>query len=384
MDHTDHADPGMNKREHDLIEAIYEAPLTEPVWSPSLKALRLALNAQGIVLLLRLPNEQDRGVIITDGLPGLEGEIGDNPYSDHFYSMDPFVNIPDNITVTLEEHLDMEALQASEFYRLSLEPFGIFHIAGIELSSGGDIDASLRLTRNKSEPGFSAEERALLNDLIPHLKRALRIHSRLESVSSEKELYAQAVSQLALATFFINENGLLVEANPMGERLLAANRGITLNAGKLSLRRPVDTQKLRAAIEAALKARARGDNVFAQAMPVYDQSGDCHLGLTVKPLAIKRHRESESEAVVAIFASDANARLDAPQAALTQLFGLTPAESRLATALANGLSLDDASKNLHISRNTARAHLRSIFSKTGVSQQTQLVSLILKSVAPLG
>ncbi len=374
----------MDDREHILLGAIYDAPLTEPVWIDFLQTIRRQLNADGAIIMLRLPNEIDSGVIIADGIPGLDGEIGDNPYSEQFYSIDPFVNIPDNTTVTLDEHLDMTALLDSDFYKLSMEPFGIHHIAGIELSSGSDIDASLRLTRNRGKEGFSDDDRALLNSLIPHLKRALRIHSRLESVSSEKELYAQAVSQLSVATFFLNEKQQLVDSNPMAERLLGANRGLTLKAGKLALQRPVDNQKLRSAIEAALDARMRKDTVFAQAMPVYDNSGECHLGLTVRPLAVKRHREHDDEAVIAIFVSDAAATIDAPHSSLTQLFGLTPAESRLATALANGLSLDEASAKLHISRNTSRAHLRSIFSKTGVNQQTQLVSLILKSVAPLG
>jgi DNA-binding CsgD family transcriptional regulator len=51
--------------------------------------------------------------------------------------------------------------------------------------------------------------------------------------------------------------------------------------------------------------------------------------------------------------------------------------------LANGLTLDQASAELGVSRNTARTHLRSLFSKTGVSRQTMLVRLILKSVANL-
>ena len=36
-----------------------------------------------------------------------------------------------------------------------------------------------------------------------------------------------------------------------------------------------------------------------------------------------------------------------------------------------------------IRRNTARAHLRAIFSKTGVRRQTELVRILLNSVAPL-
>ena len=69
--------------------------------------------------------------------------------------------------------------------------------------------------------------------------------------------------------------------------------------------------------------------------------------------------------------------------AAKQLFNLTPAETGLAIELANGFSLEEAAENLNIRRNTARAHLRSIFSKTGVRRQTELVRIILNSVAAL-
>ena len=67
-----------------------------------------------------------------------------------------------------------------------------------------------------------------------------------------------------------------------------------------------------------------------------------------------------------------------------QLFNLTPAETALALELANGLSLEEAAEELNIRRNTARAHLRSIFSKTGVRRQTELVRIMLNSVMALG
>jgi DNA-binding CsgD family transcriptional regulator len=51
--------------------------------------------------------------------------------------------------------------------------------------------------------------------------------------------------------------------------------------------------------------------------------------------------------------------------------------------LGGGLTLDEAAEELSISRNTARAHLRSIFTKTGVSRQTMLVRLIVTSLAQL-
>ena len=52
--------------------------------------------------------------------------------------------------------------------------------------------------------------------------------------------------------------------------------------------------------------------------------------------------------------------------------------------LARGLSLAEVSEAQSISQHTARAQLKSIFAKTGVSRQAELVRLILKSVASMG
>jgi DNA-binding CsgD family transcriptional regulator len=65
------------------------------------------------------------------------------------------------------------------------------------------------------------------------------------------------------------------------------------------------------------------------------------------------------------------------------LFELTPAEANLALLLARGLTLAEVSEAQNISPHTARAQLKSIFAKTGVSRQAELVRLILKSVASL-
>jgi len=59
-------------------------------------------------------------------------------------------------------------------------------------------------------------------------------------------------------------------------------------------------------------------------------------------------------------------------------------EDQAELALANGLTLDEAADGLHIRKNTARAHLRAIFSKIGVTRQTTLVRVLLSSVVWLG
>ena len=106
------------------------------------------------------------------------------------------------------------------------------------------------------------------------------------------------------------------------------------------------------------------------------------LSLLLRPLPLSDHG-SEPSPAVAVFISDPMAPRQAPSDVLIALFGLTPAESKLAIRLVNGQSLDEASESLNISRNTAKSHLSSVFSKTGVARQTQLIQLILNSVVTL-
>ena len=84
-----------------------------------------------------------------------------------------------------------------------------------------------------------------------------------------------------------------------------------------------------------------------------------------------------------IFITDPEAQSEAPAEVLQSLYGLTPAEAKLAALLAQGKSLTEAATELHVTQNTARTHLKHIFQKTGVNRQSELVKLILNSPASL-
>ena len=56
---------------------------------------------------------------------------------------------------------------------------------------------------------------------------------------------------------------------------------------------------------------------------------------------------------------------------LHRLFRLTPMETEIAL-LVDGLTLDEAAAATGITKNTARAHLRGIFAKTGATRQAVL------------
>jgi DNA-binding CsgD family transcriptional regulator len=73
-----------------------------------------------------------------------------------------------------------------------------------------------------------------------------------------------------------------------------------------------------------------------------------------------------------------NSDASAPDLAarLRELWGLTPAEASLVLTLLDSESLQSAADRLGISRNTAKTHLASAYSKIGVTRQSDLAKRI--------
>ncbi len=62
-------------------------------------------------------------------------------------------------------------------------------------------------------------------------------------------------------------------------------------------------------------------------------------------------------------------------------YELTSPEAQLAQYLVLGYTLEDIAQLRTVSRNTIKTQLQSLFSKTGTNRQSELVSLLLRSVA---
>ena len=112
--------------------------------------------------------------------------------------------------------------------------------------------------------------------------------------------------------------------------------------------------------------------------------GPGQFSVIVRPRRTARHGKPTLSPAVAVFISAETDRAQSPPSGdLRKLFDLTRKEAELAMCLTNGRSLREAAADLGITLNTARAHLRSIFAKTGIDRQAQLLRAILRSVAAL-
>jgi DNA-binding CsgD family transcriptional regulator len=105
--------------------------------------------------------------------------------------------------------------------------------------------------------------------------------------------------------------------------------------------------------------------------------------VVVVPLPRRCQPRDAAGAVAVLFITDPD-RGQAPADLLCgDLYGLTAAEVRLVSALLEHSGLTAAAKALGVSRNTAHSQLASVFQKTGTRSQSELLRLILGSIAPV-
>jgi len=378
----------------ELVTRIYRGALEERPWQGTLPALRQALDARVASLILRPPTPGDRGVILNSLRPESGAGAGASSlaagddwevaaYQEQFFALDPFVNLPLERVIALEDILPEPELLRSDYYLHYLAPIGLFRILGVDTRAPDGTTARLRFSRGVDEPRFSGEDRQLLSRITPHLRQALEIYARLYRMTSERDIYAGAVDQLAVATIIVDEQGLMLNTNAVASALLAERDGIYLRGKELCLASGAGNRALREALAHVISAQRSGAADLVRALRVPRSAGRSDLGLVIRPAPPGERGEGQSGPCAAVFISDPDLREPASQQILGELFGLTPAEANVAILLARGLSLAEVAQAQGITQNTARVQLKSVFAKTGASRQAELVRLVLKSVASL-
>jgi len=257
-------------------------------------------------------------------------------------------------------------------------------ISAEALSDCGSTRYTLWVFRNPCAPAFDQEEARVCEILTSQLRRSMELSARIGATEIERALYSSVMDRLYVGVVILDLNGRVVKSSAPANAVIAARDGLLIQAGKLRATAAKEDRELQQAIKAATQSVVAGEAPVSRALSLTKQSGSRNLGVIVQPIPYERRTGHATSATVAVYIRDSDVNTEVEGELVRQLFDLTPAEAAVARRLTAGLSLEDAASSLDISRNTARAHLRSIFSKSGISRQTELVRLVLNSAAVLG
>lgn len=354
-----------------MILSIYQGLNGEEPWRDTVRHLAVYMNSGSAIIVVRPSTASDLGFLVSEPR---NPEIED-AYRAHFWTQDPFLELPIGRVLTIDEHLGAESWLTSEFYQRVIGQGGPRYGMGINIVSESGTVCRIRLYRMENESPFEPNDKQRLLELVPHFSQALGLAARLELHETQSELYEGALNRLHIGAIVLDETQHVLRCNPVAQQMLDEGDGLKRVAGSIEAHYRNERQTLKDLI--GLKGAC------AQVMSVTRPSGKRKLGLVVRRIPLREESEGKGRPAWVIFICDPDAQTTAPREILRQVFDFTPSEATLAMELANGLSLDEAAEVLNIRRNTARTHLRAIFAKAGVTRQAELVRLVLNGVVGL-
>lgn len=362
-----------------LIAALYESAMDPQHWKVFLELLRSCANGNYASLVVRDPHGENVGWVIS--ATGGRSEV--IPY-DPYAQWSPFLGIAKDQVLTLRDVMTESEWHSCRYYTDWCKGVDIEHILAVDVMTDNGCSYGWRITRPASAGAFESRQLDLVRMLVPHLKRVLNVQLNLHRDRQVISLYGRATAQLMMGVVILDQAGKMIEANPAATTILNLGDGIRVNNGALEAVYANDNRKLQRLIRDALLSPRLERASTTEGMSITRQSGQLNWGVVVQSISADEWTEGKQRPSVAVFLRDTTGKAEPPLKLTQQLFHLTPAETAVATHLSNGMSLEEAAEALGIKPNTARAHLRSIFSKTGVRRQTELVRLFLNSVAWLG
>jgi len=287
----------------------------------------------------------------------------------YFFSGAPFT----------DRHLCSEDEQrTAPIYADFLRPLGIAWIAGVAVSPAPRMGVLLCVHRNASRPAFTDAELEDLGRLGRHLERSLRLGIHLFDSELLKTGLGQALARLRVGVFALDSNGRVVFSNPTGEKLMGD--GLRMANGRLVTEWPRARRQLETALVNVSAARWR--EAADELGPILIDRGENRRPIAVyaMPLLNTANPVTDvfAQARTLIIAMDPEAGDPADPTVVRDLLGLTLGEARVAALVGTGLAPRKAAEMLGISEMTARWTLKQVFSKTGISRQSELVLLLSK------
>ena len=346
-----------------LLERLYGGLDTDPPWEAFLQALGEWLDCAFATLIITAPGRAQPGTFVT---PGADRALSLS-YVERFFADDPFRGLPEGRVTSFREFMAGHDPAQFAAYRAYLREVGGEQVLGVDLRFPGQFEARFRATRPEDRPDFTAEDRQRFQQLVPHLRIAVGLFERLQFAGAQHAVFRKATEGLGLALLVLDRQRRPVSANALAERILAEGEGLRLAAGEVRF----DSTLLRARLDDLVKRGAGPGGVLRFRIP-----RAAHGDLVATARAIELPAIHSGTGALALFLARPGEEIERDPQAIRDLLGVTPAEARLCMALAQGESLVGAARRLGIAHNTAKAQLRSIFAKTQVHRQAQLVNLL--------
>ncbi len=348
-----------------LIDRIYEAGLIPSLWPEVLNEIGNAIGGNGGLLFAvrdgyvsginSVNHDQTMHLFLEDGWSERD------PLLPRAAALNYAGFLNDGDLVSEEE------IATNDVYCNFYRRHGIGYRAGtiIPIPSGDSI--AIVMPRHQDNGPVPREIVSFLDGLRPHLARASLTANRLGFERARAK--ADALQAIGLPGAILRERGKLLAANGLFEALMPSL--FQDRAERLTLTDVTADGLFSAALGSSFVGNSRGVKSLAIAAAM----GRVPMVVHVVPVRGSA-RDIFTQATFMLIVTPVD-RGAVPSAEVLQgLFDLTPAEAQVARGVAQAGSVDALAARIGVTRETVRTQLKAVLSKTGLSRQQELVSLL--------
>lgn len=352
-----------------FVDDIYEAGVMPEKWLGILDRLAAMADGEGTVLFAASPGEprwlasESIHNVILDWTRSRWFE--DNPRGKRL------VPLTEPRFLTELDVMAPEEIEASDYYTDMLRPVGLGWCVGttIRAPSGDTLVFSVEKAHHKGPvPRAVASS---LDVLRPHLARAAILSARFGLERAKATV--TTLDMIGLPAAALTRTGQVITANG---HLLEKAPNVRIGANdKLQFS---DARALKLLME-AIAGNAGFEAGFGRSIPV---AGTLTQRPFIAHLVPLRGGSLDvfTGAISILYITEVAPNAGLAPELMQALFDLTPAEASVANLIVGNKTIEQIATLTQSSQNTIRSHLKSIFLKTGVHRQTELVNLLGLSI----
>lgn len=314
------------------------------------------------------------------------GETGIKAYIDHYYQFDVWTNglkaLPQSKFHASHEIYPDDALLKTVVYNDYARRLGVRHGVGAIFavpytSRYIHFAGARRPDQGRYDPATVAQ----MNQLVPHLQQFMHLRTRLGDLEGRVACMEQALNRIGSAVFICNKDGKILYQTVQAEELLRDRSEVFASNRILSVKQSQANTKMKTLIRNATAASRGEDQSPGGALRVDDGNGMLEVIVTPIRYAPPGGLLGASSPCAAVFMREVGApRIIAPEV-LSALYSLSKAEADIAIRMSQGISIARIADLRGVSVQTVRKQTQTLYLKTETTSQSQLVALVVASLA---
>jgi len=361
-----------------ILGMLYDAASDPSLWEPFIAQLAGNTGATSGALLI-LDYEHSKYSLSTSWRMASDSI---RLYQERYHSLDIWaqrglVN-PVGYACVSQSLCPPSEIRTTEIYNDYMLQAGIEHGMFTILENNTSCAASVSLYRDRSRREFSESDLRVLRFLTPHLRRAFKLHFQLSQAKAHSAGAEAALDMLPTGLVLLDSKGGIVFMNRTALVIVAERDGLLVIANHLRAERSVESERMTAMVDSAISISTNATS--AGGAILISRRIRAPLQVVISPVRDTRLRMFHKIAAVA-FVNDPLRCQRPAEAVLRELYGLTSAECRVALLLSDARNPRAIAETIGVTENTVRSQIKSIYGKTGVKRQSELIRLLLNHAA---